>query len=120
MNQKKLNAVVAVFGGPGKNNIIEALKHVKLCGDKVEYGPDGVFVPDDFMTTEYKRPTRYNFRRLTCSQIQDALLSDRTGLEAFYIGCVIKYLYRNLSVGDLEKAKTYLDMAIERRKHNEN
>lgn len=109
-------------------NIIDAAKRLnkpveyieKLCGDKVEYGPDGVFVPDDFMTTEYKQPTRYNFRKLTCSQIQDALLYDRTGLEAFYIGCVIKYLYRNLSVGDLEKARTYLDMAIERRKHNEN
>lgn len=109
-------------------NIIDAAKQLnkpveyikELCGDRVEYGPEGVFVPDDFMAIEYKHPTRYNFRQLSCSQIQDTLLSDRTGLEAFYIGCVIKYLYRNLSVGDLEKARTYLDMAIERRKQDEN
>ena len=91
---------------------------LKLCEKhniEVHYDSDGEWVYDDqakkLLQQECETPTRYNFREMPCTDVQRVLLG-REGLHAFWIGNVIKYLYRNQSIGDIKKARTYLDMLI--------
>ncbi len=67
---------------------------------------------------ETKTPTRYTKHGRECKDIiKDVLGED--GLKNFYLGNVIKYIYRNNSIGDIEKAKTYLQMYLEEVKDND-
>lgn len=81
----------------------------------IQYDQDGAYVYDDqaehLLNIELKMPTRYNFREVPCTDVQRYLLG-REGLRSFWIGNVIKYLYRRQSVGDIKKAAVYLDMLI--------
>ena len=66
---------------------------------------------DKLLQQEYERPARYNFRELPCRDIQSAILGD--SMQAAWIFNVLKYIYRAGSIGDLMKAKTYLQFVID-------
>ena len=73
---------------------------------------------EKLLQEETETPTRYTKHGRECKDIiRDILGSD--GLHKFYIGNVIKYLYRNNSIGDLNKARTYLDMLIKEVEDND-
>lgn len=82
---------------------------------EVHYDQDGEWIYDDqaskLLDVEYTMPTRYNFRGQPCRDIQEAILGDN--MQAAWIFNVLKYIYRSGSVGDLEKAKTYLQFVID-------
>ena len=92
---------------------------LKLCEDKqieVHYDQDGVWIYDDqaklLLDNELKTPTRYNCRELDCTTMQKIMISDDS-IQSFWLGNIIKYLYRRLNVSDLKKARQYLDFWIE-------
>lgn len=101
------------------NNLNKDDKYIEqLCKDKnitIEYDQDGAYIADDqakkLLQQEYETPTRYNFREVPCTDVQRYLLGNE-GLRAFWIGNVIKYLYRRQSIGDIKKAAVYLDMLV--------
>lgn len=91
---------------------------LKLCEDKqieVHYDQDGVWIYDDqaklLLDKELKTPTRYNFRGMECTEVQRVMIGDQA-MQTFWMGNIIKYLYRRQTVGDLKKARVYLDMWI--------
>lgn len=91
---------------------------LKLCEDKqieVHYDQDGVWIYDDqaklLLDNELKTPTRYNFRGVECTEVQRIMIGD-DAMQTFWMGNIIKYLYRRQTVGDLKKARVYLDMWI--------
>ena len=91
---------------------------LKLCEDKqieVHYDQDGVWIYDDqaklLLDKELKTPTRYNFRGMECTEVQRVMIGDQA-MQTFWMGNIIKYLYRRQTVGDLKKASVYLDMWI--------
>lgn len=91
---------------------------LKLCEDKqieVHYDQDGVWIYDDqaklLLDKELKTPTRYNFRGIECTDMQRYMMGDEH-IQTFWLGNIIKYLYRRQTVGDLKKAAVYLDMWI--------
>lgn len=93
---------------------------LKLCEDKqieVHYDQDGVWIYDDqaklLLDNELKTPTRYNFRGMECTTLQKIMITSDEGIQAFWLGNIIKYLYRRLNLSDLKKARQYLDFWIE-------
>lgn len=91
---------------------------LKLCEDKqieVHYDQDGVWIYDDqaktLLENELKTPTRYNFRGMECTELQRVMIGDNA-MQTFWLGNIIKYLYRRQTIGDLKKARVYLDMWI--------
>lgn len=92
---------------------------IKLCEQKqieVHYDQDGIWIYDDqakqLLKQEFEKPTRYNFRGIECTAVQRVLIGD-DNMQKFWIGNVIKYIYRAGSIGDLKKARVYLDMIID-------
>ena len=63
-------------------------------------------------------PSHYNYKSLECQDIISIMTEGLEGEEAYCLGCAIKYLYRYPKKGkpieDLQKAKTYIDMIIEK------
>ena len=68
-------------------------------------------------------PSHYNFKSMECKDIIDVMCEGLNGSEAYYMGAVVKYLYRYPKKGkpieDLNKAKTYIDMIIEKMESEE-
>lgn len=101
------------------NNLNKTDEYIEqVCKDKnisIEYDQDGAYLNDDqakrLLRQEYEMPTRYNFRGIPCRDIQEAILGD--SMQAAWMFNVLKYIYRAGSVGDLEKAKTYLQFIID-------
>lgn len=101
------------------NNLNKTDEYIEqVCKDKnigIEYDQDGAYINDDqaekLLQQEYEMPTRYNFRGVPCRAIQEAILGD--SMQAAWMFNVLKYIYRAGSVGDLEKAKTYLQFIID-------
>lgn len=64
---------------------------------------DGVHLPD-----------HYTWKGTECKDIITAMDAGLGGIEAYYVGCIIKYLYRYPAKGapvkDLEKAEEYIRM----------
>lgn len=61
-------------------------------------------------------PAHYNKAGIECIDCINACIGDYKGVEAYYAGNVIKYIYRaNLKGGieSLKKAKWYLDKLVE-------
>lgn len=102
------------------NNLNKTDEYVEgLCKSKnliIEYDQDGAYISDEaaqqLLQQELEMPTRYNFRGVPCTDIQRHMLGD-AGLQMFWLGNVLKYLYRSQSIGDLLKAKTYLQFIID-------
>lgn len=83
-------------------------KHnIEVQGDELVYDEQA----DKLLKQEYEMPTRYNFRELPCRDIQSAILGD--SMQSAWIFNVLKYIYRAGSIGDLIKAKTYLQFVID-------
>ena len=65
---------------------------------------------------EIKQPNHYTWRGKECEQIIGDITQGAEGKEAYYLGAVVKYLYRYPKKGtplkDLRKAKQYIDMLI--------
>ena len=63
-------------------------------------------------------PSHYNYKSVECKDVISIMTEVLEGEEAYYRGAIVKYLYRypkkNNSVEDLQKAKTYIDMIIEK------
>lgn len=63
-------------------------------------------------------PNHYTYKSMECNKIIEIMCENINESEAYYLGAAIKYLYRypmkNNSIQDLEKAKTYIDMIIEK------
>ena len=63
-------------------------------------------------------PSHYNYKSLECQDIIRIMTEGLEGEEAYYMGAIVKYLYRYPKKGkpieDLNKAKTYIDMIIEK------
>ena len=63
-------------------------------------------------------PSHYNYKSMECKGIIKVMTEGLEGEDAYYMGATIKYLYRYLKKGkpieDLQKAKTYIDMIIEK------
>lgn len=92
---------------------------MKLCEQnniEVHYDQDGIWIYDDeakrLLDTELKTPTRYNFRGIECTDMQRYMIGSEA-MQTFWIGNIVKYLYRRQNVGDLKKASVYLNMLIE-------
>lgn len=65
---------------------------------------------------DIKSPNHYTWRGKECEEIIGELTQGAEGKEAYYLGAVVKYLYRYPKKGtplkDLRKAKQYIDMLI--------
>ena len=63
-------------------------------------------------------PSHYNYKSVECKDIIKVMTEGLEGEDAYYMGATIKYLYRYIKKGkpieDLQKAKTYIDMIIEK------
>ena len=63
-------------------------------------------------------PSYYNRNGISCSKIIEVITSPLKGVEAYYLGCAIKYLYRYMyknGIEDLRKAITYINFIIHTR-----
>lgn len=93
-----------------------------MYGIDISYDSEGECVRDKdaekLLSQEVSEPTRYNNRSgVECLDITDVLSGDNN-VQYFYLGCIMKYLYRRLNVTDLKKARTYLDKWIENAEEN--
>ncbi len=65
---------------------------------------------------EIKSPNHYTWRGRECEEIIGDITQGTEGKEAYYLGAVVKYLYRYPKKGtplkDLQKAKQYIDMLM--------
>ena len=63
-------------------------------------------------------PDHYTYKSTECKDIISVMTEGLEGEEAYYMGAVVKYLYRypkkNNAIQDLQKAKTYIDMIIKK------
>lgn len=91
---------------------------MKLCEDKgieIQYDSQGMWIYDcdaeQLLQQELQKPTRYNKRGMECTEVQRVMLG-KEHMQTFWLGNIIKYLYRRDTVGDLKKAAVYLDMWI--------
>jgi hypothetical protein len=71
----------------------------------------------EFGQDEIKQPNHYTWRGRECEEIIGEITQGAEGKEAYYLGAIVKYLYRYPKKGtplkDLRKAKQYIDMLIE-------
>ena len=61
-------------------------------------------------------PNHYKQGKVECIDAIESATTNKTGIEAFYVGNIIKYLWRYESkngLEDIKKAKWYLDKLIE-------
>lgn len=65
---------------------------------------------------DIKSPDHYTWRGRECEEIIGEITQGAEGKEAYYLGAVVKYLYRYPKKGtplkDLQKAKQYIDMLM--------
>lgn len=86
------------------------------CEIPIHADKDGEFISDEdaklFINKETEKPSRYNKRGMECVDIQ-SILCGNNNIQYYYMSNCIKYMYRRLNVGDLKKARVYLDKWIE-------
>ena len=65
---------------------------------------------------DIKSPDHYTWRGRECEEIIGDITQGAEGKEVYYLGAVVKYLYRYPKKGtplkDLQKAKQYIDMLM--------
>nr|DAU49987.1 MAG TPA: nucelotide kinase [Caudoviricetes sp.] len=85
------------------------------CEIPIHADKEGEFISNEdaqlFINKETKTPNRYNKRGMECVDIIQ-ILGGQDSIQSYYLGCIVKYLYRRLNIGDLRKAREYLDMWI--------
>lgn len=86
-------------------------------------GSLNIFDKDKFEVLEddadmVHHPNHYNYKSVECKDIIKVMTEGLEGEEAYYMGAIVKYLYRypkkGKAVEDLNKAKTYIDMIIKK------
>lgn len=68
-------------------------------------------------------PTHYNQGKIECIEAIESAVVNKSGVESFLVGNVIKYLWRYEAKGgirDIEKAQWYLNKLLENRKIKNN
>lgn len=68
------------------------------------------------MPDNINHPSHYTQGGIECIDAIKAALTGLSGIEAFYTGCIIKYMWRwkhKNGVEDLKKAREYLDWLID-------
>lgn len=63
------------------------------------------------LENQITNPTRYNKYGMECVELQ-SILCGNNNVQYSYLCNIIKYLYRRGNVGDLKKAKQYMEMWI--------
>lgn len=74
------------------------------------------------MTDNVNHPKHYNAGKIECIDCIESAITGKTGIEGFYVGNVIKYLFRYENKNGLEdckKARYYLDKLIARLEETE-
>lgn len=109
----------------GFENITEGLLYEVLPGDN----DDLYLINDDSGKNRYygkylfkvdivNHSDHYTYKSTECKDIISVMTEGLEGEEAYYMGAIVKYLYRYPKKGkpieDLNKAKTYIDMIIEK------
>ena len=82
---------------------------------KKEY-PTFTPVWDNTKLKDNINPNHYKQGKVECIDAIESATINKTGIEAFYVGNIIKYLWRYESkngLEDIKKAKWYLDKLIE-------
>lgn len=68
------------------------------------------------MTNNIEHPNHYMWKGVECKDIIESMTKGLDGQDAYYVGNIIKYLYRYPKKGtarkDLLKARQYLDFLI--------
>ena len=86
-------------------------------GDYCNYPIEHFEIVKDLDNDMVNHPNHYTYKSKECKDIIEVMAEGLEGSQAYYIGAIIKYLYRfpkkNNPIQDLEKAKTYIDMIIE-------
>ncbi len=105
-------------------NITEGLLYEALPGDN----DDLYLINDDSGKNRYygkylfkvdmvNHPDHYTYKSTECKDIISVMTEGLEGEEAYYMGAIVKYLYRYPKKGkpieDLNKAITYINMIIE-------
>ena len=86
---------------------------------KKEYKKEYPTFPPVWDNTKQKdniNPNHYKQGKVECIDAIESATTNKTGIEAFYVGNIIKYLWRYESkngLEDIKKAKWYLDRLIE-------
>lgn len=94
------------------------------CYDLIDDdGSLNVFDKDKFEVLEddadmVHHPSHYNYKSVECKDIIKVMTEGLEGEAAYYMGAIVKYLYRYPKKGkpieNLNKAKTYIDVIIEK------
>lgn len=82
---------------------------------------DSSYVPSDKVSDNVNSPSHYCKGGLECIEAIRAACEGLEGAEAYYVGNVIKYVWRfkfKNGVEDLKKARKYLDWLIEQEEKN--
>jgi hypothetical protein len=65
---------------------------------------------------DVQRPNHYTWKGVECKTVIETMTNGLDGQEAYYVGNIVKYLYRYPAKGtplkDLMKARQYLDFLI--------
>ena len=91
---------------------------------KEEDGYRVELTPKDRVYDNVNKPNHYTYGKLECIDVIKEVTNgnDTMGIEAFYLGNVIKYLWRykhKNGIEDLKKAKWYLERLIKENEINE-
>lgn len=73
---------------------------------------------------DVQHPNHYTWKGVECKTVIETMTNGLDGQEAYYVGNIVKYLYRYPAKGtplkDLIKARQYLDFLIASEKEHEN
>lgn len=73
---------------------------------------------------DVQHPNHYTWKGVECKTVIETMTNGLDGKEAYYVGNIVKYLYRYPAKGtplkDLMKARQYLDFLIASEKEHEN
>ena len=117
--------IVKCIDTDGFANITEGLLYEVLPGDNDDLYLINNDSGENFYYPKYlfkgdmvNHPSHYNYKSVECKDIIKVMTEGLEGEEAYYMGAIVKYLYRypkkNNAIQDLQKAKTYIDMIIEK------
>ena len=82
---------------------------------------DSSYVPSEKLSDNINSPAHYKRGGMECIEAIRAACEGLEGAEAYYVGNVIKYVWRfkgKNGVEDLKKARKYLDWLIEQEEKN--
>ena len=117
--------IVKCIDADGFENITKGMLYEVLPGDiddlyliNDDRGENFYYPKYLFTADMVNHPDHYTYKSTECKDIISVMTEGLEGEEAYYIGAIVKYLYRypkkGKAVEDLNKAKTYIDMIIEK------